>query len=119
MERHTMTQAMRRRLWVAGFILFLLLLGGTLLYRLIEGWSWIDSLYFTTATITTVGYGDFVPTHNISKLATIFYCFVGIGTFLYLVSTIGVEFIRYQESKLLHRFEEEKTKKSENISGKD
>jgi len=42
--------------------IFFILLSGTFIYHKLEGWSWIDSLYFTTVTMATVGYGDMHPT---------------------------------------------------------
>ena len=42
--------------------LLLILLIGTVFYHLEEGWSWLDSLYFSVITLSTVGYGDFEPT---------------------------------------------------------
>ena len=40
--------------------LFVLALG-TIVYRYLEGWSWVDCLYFSVITLTTIGYGDFTP----------------------------------------------------------
>ena len=34
---------------------------GALFFCNVEGWTIIQSVYFTTVTITTVGYGDFSP----------------------------------------------------------
>ena len=34
---------------------------GALFFCNVEGWTIIQSIYFTTVTITTVGYGDFSP----------------------------------------------------------
>jgi hypothetical protein len=34
---------------------------GTWFYHTVEGWSWVDSFYFTMVTLATVGYGDFSP----------------------------------------------------------
>ena len=31
---------------------------GSVFYHFIENWSWIDSIYFSVITLTTVGYGD-------------------------------------------------------------
>ncbi len=62
--------------------IFLLLVGATAFYTKIEGWSIIDALYFSIMTMATVGYGDFVPTTDISKLFTIIYAFLTIGSFV-------------------------------------
>jgi len=43
-----------------------------------EGWSLGDSLYFGFITATTVGYGDFRPTHGRGKLLAIAIAFVGL-----------------------------------------
>jgi hypothetical protein len=58
----------------------LLVLGvGTIVYRILEDWSWVDSLYFSTVTLTTVGFGDLAPSTDASKLFTVFYIFSGIS----------------------------------------
>ena len=41
------------------------------IYHHAEGWGWEDSIYFTTSTITTVGYGDLVPHSYYGRLVTI------------------------------------------------
>jgi voltage-gated potassium channel Kch len=41
--------------------------------------SWIDAVYFSVITITTVGYGDIHPTTPGTKLFTIFYVLIGVG----------------------------------------
>lgn len=61
------------------FLVAMTLLSGTIFYRQAEGWGWLDSLYFSVVTLTTIGYGDLSPSTPVSKLFTIFYVFVGIG----------------------------------------
>ena len=54
-------------------------------YHLLEDWSWVDSFYFSTVEVTTVGFGDFAPSTDTSKLFTILYIVGGvalIGTYL-------------------------------------
>src|SRR5215470_14054712 len=46
----------------------------------------VDAFYFSGATITTVGYGDITPCHELSKLLVLYE--VGIGLVL-IVVTIG------------------------------
>lgn len=55
---------------------------GTVFYRIVEGWSWVDSFYFTVVTLTTVGYGDLAPTGAVSKLFTAFLILTGVGAIL-------------------------------------
>jgi voltage-gated potassium channel len=52
---------------------------GTWFYWRVEGWTALDSLYFSVTTLTTVGYGDFSPRTPAGKIFTIFYIMVGIG----------------------------------------
>lgn len=57
----------------------------TVVYHYVEDWSWVDSFYFSTIAVTTVGFGDLVPSTDASKLFTILYVTLGIaliGTFL-------------------------------------
>ena len=52
---------------------------GTVFYRFVEGFSWIDAYYFSVVTLATVGYGDLAPKTAVGKLFTTFYIFVGVG----------------------------------------
>jgi voltage-gated potassium channel len=56
-----------------------LLVSGTTFFTLVEGWSVLDSLYFSVTTLTTVGFGDPAPTTALGKIFTILYIFVGLG----------------------------------------
>jgi hypothetical protein len=61
---------------------FSLLLLGTLVYHWLEGWSYLDALYFCVISLATVGYGDITPTTPWGKVFTIFYVINGIGILL-------------------------------------
>jgi len=52
------------------FLLFFLLASGTIGYRIIEKWSWVDCLYMTIITITTVGYREIGPLSRGGKFFT-------------------------------------------------
>ena len=61
--------------------LLAILLGGTAFFRHVEGWSWLDSWFFTVVTLSTVGYGNLVPVTAIGKIGTTVLIFVGLGVF--------------------------------------
>jgi hypothetical protein len=56
-----------------------LLAVGSIVYHYLEDWSWVDSIYFSTVAVTTVGFGDLTPTTDRSKLFTVFYLLSGIA----------------------------------------
>lgn len=65
-------------------------------YLLLDHLSFIDSLYLTIITLTTVGYGDFSPHANmppggnpyVIKLFAVFIILVGMGSVLYVLSVL-------------------------------
>ncbi|MGI8910988.1 MAG: potassium channel family protein [Rubrobacteraceae bacterium] len=71
------------------FLVVLTLLSGTVFYSGVEGWSLLDSFYFSVVTLTTVGYGDLAPSTPLSKVFTIIYLFVGIGLILGFIDAVS------------------------------
>jgi voltage-gated potassium channel len=43
-----------------------------------EGWSRLDTFYWSFITATTVGYGDVRPIENASKIASVMIAFLGL-----------------------------------------
>lgn len=68
-------------LFIVFGLLLLVWVIGSVFYHRVEGLSYIDSLYFTAVTLTTVGYGDFAPQTDAGKIFTAIYAFLGIGLF--------------------------------------
>ena len=71
-------------------IYFIMLVGvmglGTVGFKITEGLSLEDALYFSIVTITTVGYGDIHPATLAGKWLTIILIITGVGTFLGVVA---------------------------------
>ena len=70
---------------------------GTLFYWRVEGWSVLDSIYFSVITFTTVGYGDLAPTTAASRVFTILYSFAGIGIILGFVYVVAKDALRRRD----------------------
>ena len=86
-----MVELRKKLVFVIGLIV--LVVGfGTTGYMVIERWDFIDSLYMTVITITTVGFKE---VHDLSFngiLFTIILIISGVGTMLYALST-GAKFV--------------------------
>jgi voltage-gated potassium channel len=69
-----------------GFALALVFIAGTVWYSLIEGWHWLDAVYMTVITLTTVGYGETHQLGNRGRLFTIALLVAGVLTIGYIVN---------------------------------
>ena len=80
---HTIIVRLRLLLAALGIIVA----AGTGAFMYIEGWSFVDAVYFSVVTVATVGYGDVHPVTMAGKVATIVLIIAGVGTFLGFVAT--------------------------------
>jgi voltage-gated potassium channel len=71
-----------------------LLLVGTWVFHKVEGWSYLDSFYYSAVTAATVGFGDFTPKTPAGKLLTVFYMFCGIGLLVALLTRFAEALIQ-------------------------
>ena len=71
-----------------------LIAAGAFFYRWVEDLSWVDSIYFTIVTLTTVGYGDLAPQTTTGKLFTAAYLLIGIGILVAFVGEVAGHVIR-------------------------
>ena len=74
------------------FILLIVIIGVSG-YMQIEGFNFMDALYMTVTTISTVGFQEVHPLHTSGRIFTIFLIISGLGMFLYAVSVIAASII--------------------------
>lgn len=72
---------------------------GTIVYHIVEKFSWLNAYYFSVVTLATVGYGDYVPHTDFGKIFTTFYIFIGVG----IVTTFFTATSRRRASKMQDR----------------
>ncbi|XP_058827427.1 uncharacterized protein LOC131687363 [Topomyia yanbarensis] len=64
---------------VAIFILVAYMLFGATIYFTWENWSFFEAFYFVFISISTIGFGDFVPQHPIYMMCSILYLIFGLA----------------------------------------
>ena len=94
------------------FLLLTFLVSGTYFYWHVEGWSVVDALYFCFMTMSTIGYGDLVPTTELSKIFTIVYSFLSIGVFVAVIAKLVIAVVS-QKKEAHERKRQAHTQKSE------
>lgn len=82
------------------YIVLLILITGTFFYHNVEGWTWLDSFYFSVITLTTVGYGDFSPQTDPGKVFTMVYIFAGLGILSGFATLIGKQIVAHRLEKV-------------------
>ena len=54
----------------------------------IEGWDFLDAVYMTVITLTTVGYGEVHEVSRIGQIYTILLIFIGVAFFLFVAGSV-------------------------------
>jgi len=88
----------------------------TIFYMYTEGWEISACVYFLTATITTVGYGEFHPTHEISRFVTCFVIVLGIVVVFGTINGFASDIIAATQSMILEKHLQNKPINEDNIN---
>ena len=90
------------------FLVISIITMGTVGYMLISGYSFVDALYMTVITITTVGFGEVQPFTPQEKIFTIFLILTSITVFGYAVSSFSEYLV---SGRLFEHFKHRKVEK--------
>jgi len=85
-------------------VLFFMMAVGVLYGMAWEGWSFIISLYWVYATMTTVGYGDFAPSTQTSRAVISFYILACGGLFAAILTLVIASYLATQKRAMTVRF---------------
>lgn len=86
-----MDEKRKLKLILIAFILLLAL--GIIGYKLILNVSFVDALYMTVITISTVGFGEVGTTSHLSEIFSVVMIFLGVGIVGYAFTTIVAMFV--------------------------
>jgi len=75
---------------LSGLMVALVLVGG-LVFSSLEHWSLLEACYFSTCTLLTIGFGDFLPQQPISRLATVAFIVSGLGVAASLIALLQIQ----------------------------
>jgi hypothetical protein len=95
------------RLWKAWEVLLklavvtLYYVFGCLYYCNMEGWSIINSIYFTTISVSTIGYGDITCSHDSCRAFTVFYVGLGIVLIVGLITSSVISVLGSYEERVV------------------
>ncbi|WP_224483511.1 potassium channel family protein [Robertkochia aurantiaca] len=78
----------RSKFVIAISLLFALLLAGVFGYRFIGGYNWLDAMYMTIITVSTVGYRELMPPDSGTKLFTVILVLSSLFIIAYAISVI-------------------------------
>lgn len=90
----TLSPKIKRKLVYATLAITTTILIGTFGFHYLENLSFRESIYLSTATVTTVGYGDIVPKTPNGQAFTTVFMVAGVGTVLYALSVMAQAFIQ-------------------------
>ncbi|RSK39187.1 potassium channel family protein [Mangrovimonas spongiae] len=85
---NTFLKLFKSRIYTAILLLGCVLVIGVFGYRFMSGYSWVDSLYMTVITITTVGFGEVQPLDEYSKVFTVFLILASVVIVGFAISVI-------------------------------
>jgi len=86
----------RQRIRTAIWLILMVFAFGVLGYMFLEDYSFLDALYMTVITLSTIGFGLLRELTSAGKLFTIFLIIVGLGTFGYMISLVTSYFVEGQ-----------------------
>ncbi|KAI9151956.1 Outward-rectifier potassium channel TOK1 [Paramyrothecium foliicola] len=102
------------------FLMYLLL--GALVFSNVEGWNYLDAVYWADVTLFTVGYGDYSPSTRLGQALLMPYALVGVISLGLVIGSIRSLVLERGKRQMDARMEEKRrrrTVKTMSNNGKD
>uniref|UniRef100_A0A1A9W3N8 Potassium channel domain-containing protein n=1 Tax=Glossina brevipalpis TaxID=37001 RepID=A0A1A9W3N8_9MUSC len=76
---------------LASLLLISYILFGTFVYTLWEDWTYFEAFYFVFISMSTIGFGDFVPNHPIFMMCSIIYLVFGLALTSMFINVVQIK----------------------------
>eukprot|EP00736_Rhodelphis_marinus_P001659 Rmarinus@m.4872 len=106
-----------RTLFSCILVVMAYLFGGVFAFMKLEDFRFVDALYFTLVTLTTVGYGDIVPTSKNGKIFTSLYAMSGIMLIGIALGVLAAFLLDQQERRMQQFLQKSKGAKDDMSEG--
>lgn len=83
-----MLKNFKSKIYIAVSLLLFLVSFGTLGFHFVSSYPWVDALYMTVITISTVGYSEVTPLDGSSKLFTVLFIMTSVIVIAYSLSVV-------------------------------
>ncbi len=98
-----MIRLFRSKIYIALTLMTTVLFAGVLGYRFISDYTWLDALYMTIITVTTVGFMEVRPLDAESKIFTVILITSSVFIFAYAISVITEYILSKNSLQLLKK----------------
>ena len=92
------------------FLMYLLL--GALVFSTIEGWKYLDAVYWADVTLFTVGFGDFAASTNLGRALLLPYALIGVISLGLVISSIRSMILERGRRRVDARMEEKNRRRT-------
>jgi len=72
---------------------------GVIGYRLLEGWSWLDSIHYAVSIMVTTGNAEIYPISYWGKVFNVFYMILSVVLILFFISTLQQHFHESRQAR--------------------
>jgi voltage-gated potassium channel len=96
------------RLWFASLFIAAVVISGVFGYRFLEDYTWLEALYMTVITLSTVGYREVRPLSPTGQIFTILLLVGGVGVVFYTAIAVAEKVVQGEFQQLFGRRRMEK-----------
>lgn len=84
-------------------VVVIIVIVGIISFMQVEGWNFVNALYYVSSTLTTVGSVDLVPLTSIGRIISVIYMWLGVAIVASSIGFVGTTFLRKHVPHYFHK----------------